>query len=184
MTSERVVYLLSTTVCSVDGWPGRGFDCVYRNGWETNASKEGEILKLKKNAGIRTSERVFMLEMMQMCLMVRRNSLQKQWGQLLLKWNLINLGAGPADVCNSTDLDWWTHMVILGPVSSVPNNSGGFSNLDKYPVLSEFHNAFPSLTSCGRKLCGLFIHVLWQECILLLCSIPSSQQMFLYCYIW
>lgn len=48
------------TVPTVDGCPGRGYDCLYRNGWDTNASKEGEILKLKENASIRTSGYVFM----------------------------------------------------------------------------------------------------------------------------
>lgn len=36
------------------------------DGWETNTNKEGEILKLKKNAGVRTSGHIFMLEKMQM----------------------------------------------------------------------------------------------------------------------
>jgi len=63
------VDLLGTTGC-----PGRGYDSLHRNGWETNTSKEGEILKLKENAGIRTGVHVFMLEMMQMCLIVRRFS--------------------------------------------------------------------------------------------------------------
>lgn len=68
------MYLLGTTMRSVDGCPGRGYGCLYRNGWETNTSKEGEIAKLKEIAGVRTSGHVFRLEIMPMCLMVRRTS--------------------------------------------------------------------------------------------------------------
>lgn len=80
------------TMHSVDGCPGWGYDHLHRNGWETNTSKEGQVWKLKENAGIKTSGRVFMLEIMQMCLMVRRisfwNSLPEAMGMAIVKMKL------------------------------------------------------------------------------------------------